>query len=163
AWVNAWVACNASLLRGERDDWWRLECGAVGGAGEALEPPAEGGRAAECGRGLVGPRLVAVLERVQGGLIGQTLSRFGIIGLYTVFVYGIGRFLRLTITNLRMRIPYEDLPNPKRLIALCQDIYIARAEGELALEEELYWALINVYRLPAVMLELTKREKTHTN
>lgn len=40
-----------------------------------------------------------------------------------------------------------------------QDIYIARAEGELALEEELYWALINIYRLPAVMFELTKREK----
>ena len=27
-----------------------------------------------------------------------------------------------------------------------QDIYIARAEGELGLEEELYWALINIYR-----------------
>ena len=69
---------------------------------------------------------------------------------------------------MRMRIPYDDLPNTSRLIALCQvklccfytsttaclparcaqlltpftvlqDIYIARAEGELALEEELYW------------------------
>ncbi len=37
-----------------------------------------------------------------------------------------------------------------------QDIYIARAEGELELEEELYWALINIYRSPAVMFELTK-------
>ena len=27
-----------------------------------------------------------------------------------------------------------------------QDIYIARAEGELALEEELWWALVSVYR-----------------
>lgn len=46
-----------------------------------------------------------------------------------------------------------------RTPAIAQDIYIARAEGELALEEELYWALINIYRLPAVMFELTKREK----
>lgn len=38
-----------------------------------------------------------------------------------------------------------------------QDIYIARAEGELALEEELYWALISIYRSPAVMFELTAR------
>ena len=122
-------------------------------------------------------RVVAVLERVQGGLIGQTLSKFGIAGLYTVFVYGIGRFLRLGMTGVRARIPYEDLPNTRRLGALCQvggcvmvmegrwcdwqvafmadqphnllllqDIYIARAEGELALEEALYWALINVYR-----------------
>jgi len=42
-------------------------------------------------------------------------------------------------------------------IAVClQDIYIARAEGDLALEEELYWALINIYRSPAVMFEITR-------
>ena len=39
-----------------------------------------------------------------------------------------------------------------------QDIYIARAEGELELEEELYWALVNIYRSPTVMFELTKRK-----
>lgn len=40
--------------------------------------------------------------------------------LAQVFVYGIGRFLRLSMTNIRMRIPYEDLPNTRRLVALCQ-------------------------------------------
>lgn len=29
-------------------------------------------------------RIVAVLDRVQGGFIGQTLSKYGIAGLYTV-------------------------------------------------------------------------------
>ena len=29
-------------------------------------------------------------------------------------------FLRLSISNMRMRIPYDDLPNTSRLIALCQ-------------------------------------------
>lgn len=65
-------------------------------------------------------RSVAMLERVQGGLIGQALSKYGIIGLYTVVVYGIGRFLRLSVTNIRMRIPYEDLPSTRRLDSLCQ-------------------------------------------
>lgn len=37
-----------------------------------------------------------------------------------IFVYGIGRFLRLSVSNLRMRIPFEDLPNTRRLVALCQ-------------------------------------------
>jgi Piezo non-specific cation channel, R-Ras-binding domain len=60
------------------------------------------------------------MERVQAGLLGQTLSAFGITGLYITFVFGIGRFLRLATTNLRMRIPYEDLPNTARLISLCQ-------------------------------------------
>ena len=41
-------------------------------------------------------------------------------------------------------------------VAPAQDIYIARAEGELELEEELYWALINIYRSPSVMFELTR-------
>ena len=63
---------------------------------------------------------MAVLERVQGGIIGQTLSSFGITGLYFTFVFGIGRFLRFSTQNRRMRIPYEDLPTTKRLVALCQ-------------------------------------------
>lgn len=65
-------------------------------------------------------RLVSVLDRVQTGIIGRTLSSYGIAGLYTVFVYGIGRFLRFSVVNLRMRIPFEDLPNVRRLAALCQ-------------------------------------------
>lgn len=105
-----------------------------------------------------GPQMIALLDRVQGGIIGATLNKFGVIGLYSVFVYGIGRFLRLSITSLRMRIQYEDLPTTRRLVSLCQDIYIARAEGLLALEEELYGALLAVYRLPAVMYELTKKK-----
>jgi hypothetical protein len=36
-------------------------------------------------------RLVTVLERVQGGLIGQTLSKYGIAGLYTIVVLSVGR------------------------------------------------------------------------
>ena len=65
-------------------------------------------------------RVVAVLERVQGGIIGQALSAFGITGLYITFVFGIGRFLRLSTQHMRMRIMYEDLPTTKRLVALCQ-------------------------------------------
>lgn len=67
-----------------------------------------------------GARVVAVLERVQGGIIGQTLSSFGITGLYITFVFGIGRFLRFSTQNARMRIQYEDLPTTQRLVALCQ-------------------------------------------
>ncbi len=47
----------------------------------------------------------------------------------------------------------------KRSSELLQDIYIARAEQELVLEEELYWALINIYRRPELLYELTQREK----
>eukprot|EP00887_Chlorella_sp_A99_P004668 scaffold4.g4668.t1 len=142
--------------------WWRMECATVDGNGTlastARQLPSLGaGDGTACGTAYSGPRVVAVLERVQGGLIGQTLSKLGIAGLYSVFVYAIGRFLRLSMTNIRTRIPFENLPSTRRLVALCQDIYIARAEGELMLEEELFWALITIYRLPSVMFELTRR------
>ncbi|KAK6940875.1 Piezo non-specific cation channel, R-Ras-binding domain, partial [Dillenia turbinata] len=75
--------------------------------------------------------------RVTGseGIIGETLSKFSIWGLYITFVLAVGRFIRLQCSDLRMRIPYENLPSCDRLIALCEDIYAARAEGELGVEE----------------------------
>lgn len=43
-----------------------------------------------------------------------------------------------------------------RLIAICEDIYAARAEGELGIEEVLYWTLVKIYRSPHMLLEYTK-------
>lgn len=89
--------------------WWRLDCATVDAEGRPVpdaaaasaDPRASstsggGGGGGEeagssCGGGFAGPRMVAVVERVQGGLIGQTLSKLGIAGLYSVFVYSIGR------------------------------------------------------------------------
>lgn len=36
-----------------------------------------------------------------------------------------------------------------------QDIYLARAEGLLAAEERLYWRLIDLYRLPSLLFQMT--------
>ena len=70
-------------------------------------------------------RLVTILERVQSGLIGATVSSFGITGLYITFVFGIGRFLRLSASNMRIRIPFTEMPDTSRLVALCQVRYTA--------------------------------------
>lgn len=161
-----------------REVWWKVVCGIVDSQGspiledikenKANDMPRSGGSASwpiTCPSSsqssqsplFTGPRIVVLLDRVQGGIIGATINKFGVVGLYSVFVYGIGRFLRLSVTNLRMRIPFEDLPTTRRLVALCQDIYIARAEGLLGLEEELYGALITVYRLPNLLFALTKK------
>ena len=43
----------------------------------------------------------------------QTLSSFGITGLYITFVFGIGRFLRLSTQNRRMHIPTRTCPPPR--------------------------------------------------
>ncbi|XP_058187373.1 piezo-type mechanosensitive ion channel homolog isoform X4 [Rhododendron vialii] len=108
-----------------------------------------------CG-GLAGPMAVIVSEETPQGLLGDTLSKFSIWGLYITFVLAVGRFIRLQCSDLRMRIPYENLPSCDRLIAICEDIYAARAEGELGIEEVLYWTLIKIYRSPHMLLEYTK-------
>uniref|UniRef100_A0A1D1Y2D5 Protein PIEZO n=2 Tax=Anthurium amnicola TaxID=1678845 RepID=A0A1D1Y2D5_9ARAE len=106
--------------------------------------------------GLTGPMAIIVSEETPQGILGETLSKFNIWSLYLTFVLAVGRFIRLQCSDLRMRIPYENLPSCERLIAICEDIYAARAEGELEVEEVLYWTLVKIYRSPHMLLEYTK-------
>ncbi|KAI3732422.1 hypothetical protein L1987_63627 [Smallanthus sonchifolius] len=104
---------------------------------------------------LMGPRAIVVSEETPQGLLGETLSKSSIWGLYITFVLAVGRFIRLQCSDLRMRIPFENLPSCDRLIAICEDIYAARAEGELVVEEVLYWTLVKIYRSPHMLLGYT--------
>lgn len=45
---------------------------------------------------------------------------------------------------------------PAHLLSLPQDIYIARAEGELQLEEELFYLLLKIFKTPALLNQLTR-------
>ncbi|MCO5611380.1 hypothetical protein L7F22_065633 [Adiantum nelumboides] len=105
---------------------------------------------------LKGPCVIAVSEEVPQGLLGDTLSKFSITSLYITFVLAVGRFIRLQCADLRMRIPFENFPSCDRLIAICEDIYAARAAGELVLEEGLFWTVIRIYRSPHALVEYTK-------
>ncbi|PKA54847.1 hypothetical protein AXF42_Ash000682 [Apostasia shenzhenica] len=105
---------------------------------------------------LTGPMAIVVSEETPQGILGETLSKFSIWSLYLTFVLAVGRFIRLQFSELKMRIPYENLPSCDRLIAICEDIYAARAEGELEVEEVLYWTLVKIYRSPHMLLEYTK-------
>ncbi|WOL18856.1 piezo-type mechanosensitive ion channel [Canna indica] len=108
--------------------------------------------------GLSGPMAVVISEETPQGILGETLSKFSIWSLYLTFVLAVGRFIRLQCSDLRMRIPYENLPSCDRLIAICENIYAARAEGELEVEEVLYWTLVKIYRSPHMLLEYTKSD-----
>jgi Piezo non-specific cation channel, R-Ras-binding domain len=63
----------------------------------------------------------------------------GLIGLYLGLVLAIGRFIRLAVTDIYPRIPYEDMIDPKPIMSLVEDVIIARQHHELELEENLYW------------------------
>lgn len=61
------------------------------------------------------------------GILGETLSKFSIWGLYITFVLAVGRFIRLQCSDLRMRIPFENLPSCDRYASsvLHVDIHFA--------------------------------------
>ncbi|RDX99269.1 Piezo-type mechanosensitive ion channel-like protein, partial [Mucuna pruriens] len=132
------------VINREQSEWWAFR---------DINPSNLSGL---CG-GLTGPMAIIISEETPPqGILGDTLSKFSIWGLYITFVLAVGRFIRLQCSDLRMRIPYENLPSCDRLIAICEDIYAARAEGELGIEEVLYWTLVKIYRSPHMLLEYTK-------
>ncbi|KAI6684840.1 hypothetical protein NL676_030753 [Syzygium grande] len=141
--VVASVSGDLVLNRGH-PEWWSFH--------DTDAPPIRGCET------LAGPMAIVISEETPQGILGETLSKFSIWGLYITFVLAVGRFIRLQCADLRMRIPYENLPSCDRLLAICEDIYAARAEGELEVEEVLYWTLVKIYRSPHMLLEYTKRE-----
>jgi len=86
----------------------------------------------------------------------STLVSAGIIGLYVGVVLSIGRFLRMYVAGLTLRIWIENLPDVDDLIRMCHDIFLARQYGDLMLEEELYYELIEIFRSPETLIEKTK-------
>uniref|UniRef100_A0ACD5VI83 Uncharacterized protein n=1 Tax=Avena sativa TaxID=4498 RepID=A0ACD5VI83_AVESA len=66
-------------------------------------------------QGQNGPVAIVVSEETPQGIIGETLSKFSIWSLYITFVLAVARFIRLQCSDLRMRIPYENLPSCDRI------------------------------------------------
>jgi hypothetical protein len=103
----------------------------------------------------VGPQLVLISDSVPTGFTASIASA-GIIVLYTGIVFSIARFTRTWLTDGYANIPYEQMPEPDRIRRLCEDIYTARQFLDLNLEEELYWELIELYRSPERIIEVTR-------
>uniref|UniRef100_A0A7S1I0S6 Piezo non-specific cation channel R-Ras-binding domain-containing protein n=1 Tax=Eutreptiella gymnastica TaxID=73025 RepID=A0A7S1I0S6_9EUGL len=74
------------------------------------------------------------------------LASVGIMTLSSTFVFTLARVLRWLLTGQAYRVPLEDMKDPTRLIQLVEDIKLARAEGDLMLEEQLYKELIHIYQ-----------------
>jgi len=57
---------------------------------------------------------------------------------------------------------YEELPDTKTLQDLCSGIYIARIQGNIKEEWELYHALIRIYRSPELLMNITNPKDSPT-
>eukprot|EP00026_Physarum_polycephalum_P000140 Phypoly_transcript_00140.p1 GENE.Phypoly_transcript_00140~~Phypoly_transcript_00140.p1 ORF type:complete len:2155 (+),score=404.49 Phypoly_transcript_00140:732-6467(+) len=101
------------------------------------------------------PQIVSISTTMPAAL-ASTLVSAGIIGLYVGVVLSIGRFLRMYVTGITLRIWIENLPHCDELLRMCHDIFLARQYGDLMLEEELYQELIQIFRSPETLIDKTK-------
>lgn len=77
-------------------------------------------------------------------------------------VLAVGRFLRMSVSDLQYNIVFEDMPEPIDLITMCEDIFTARESGDLHLERDLYNEIIQLYRSPESLIAVTS-PKTDDN
>ena len=73
-------------------------------------------------------------------------------------VLAVGRFLRMAVSDLQYNIVFEDLPEPIDLITMCEDIFMAREDGDMKLERDLFNELIQLYRSPESLIAVTNRK-----
>ena len=115
------------------------------------QPPTAGSSSPGCNIAFI-----SISNRVFSGVF-QNFS-FSIISLYSLILFTFGQFIRLLFSNLVARIPYDDIQNADRLLALVESIYVARWKKEMRMEEVLYRRLIKIMRTAPLLIELTKRE-----
>eukprot|EP00002_Diphylleia_rotans_P029364 TRINITY_DN5977_c0_g1_i3.p1 TRINITY_DN5977_c0_g1~~TRINITY_DN5977_c0_g1_i3.p1 ORF type:complete len:2290 (+),score=357.80 TRINITY_DN5977_c0_g1_i3:108-6977(+) len=130
--------CTLTLQSDGNVEWWSVK--------QATEEVFDG----------AGPEILTISAATL--LISSSLLGTGIVGLYVGVVFTIGQFVRLQVSDIQQKIIYDDLPDVTKLIQLCDDLYTARSEGELILEEQLYEQLVSIYRSPELLIELTKEK-----
>lgn len=88
------------------------------------------------------------------------LNSYGVVGLYISVVLVLGKFLRLSVDNLSHKIMFQDLPQVEAIHNICQIILLARESTppDLALEEDLYRLLVDIYRNPEVITKWTSAD-----
>jgi len=98
-------------------------------------------------------------QMLLGKLIDSSIYEYGMFALYVTFVFSLGRFLRVYVVGMSYRIIYEDWGDMEFVKELLNDIYAARWDREYELEEEMYGELIQLYRSPEKLQEVTRPPK----
>jgi hypothetical protein len=63
--------------------------------------------------------------------------------------------VRANLSGLITNIISNEVGSTTKLWALCNDIFTARYHGDLVMEEELFAMLVDIYRSPETLLQLT--------
>jgi len=102
-----------------------------------------------------GLRLIIIADRLAGGSAGSTLFAGGVVAFYSAVVLAIARLLRGSLGGTRYRLVTDEMPHTRDLFDLCEAVAIARRDGSLLREAQLFQTILRLYRSPETLLRLT--------
>lgn len=101
-----------------------------------------------------GITVLVVSDRIAGGAAAALFSG-GLLAFYAAVVLTIGKFMKIFLKERTQAIIYEEMPNTEDFLHLCESVYIARSQNNLALEKQLWTRVITLWRSPESLLRLT--------
>lgn len=88
--------------------------------------------------------------------VSPATGNYDVLTFYATFIIVIGNALRGVISGEAEKIVLTEMPEPSKLINLCEGIKISRYRQHLDREEYLYYVLIDFMRSPEILKKLTK-------
>ena len=88
--------------------------------------------------------------------ISPTTSSYSVYAFYTAVILVFGEYVRDFCSGEPEKVILNEMPDPKKMIELCEGIVIARNSHDFRMEKKLYFILIELLREPTFLKEITK-------
>ena len=88
--------------------------------------------------------------------VSSYVSEYSVLTFYVTVILLLGNYIRNFFTGQPSKIMLTEMPEPEKLINLCEGIKQSRYSFELEKEEQLYYVLIEFMRSPDYLKMLTK-------
>ena len=88
--------------------------------------------------------------------ISPTTSSYSVYAFYTAVILVFGEYVRDFCSGEPEKVMLNEMPEPKKMVDLCEGITIARNSHDFRMEKKLYFILIELLREPTYLREITK-------
>ena len=89
-------------------------------------------------------------------LISPTTSSYSVYAFYTAVILVFGEYVRDFCSGEPEKVALNEMPEPQKMVNLCEGIIIARSSQDFRMEKKLYFILIELLREPTYLREITK-------
>lgn len=86
----------------------------------------------------------------------QFMIKYSVLTFYFTIILTLANFLKSYCSGQTQRMILSDMPEPEKLIALCEGIKVCRYTNNYEYEEKLYYILIEFMRSPEYLRYLSK-------